>query len=486
MKKLLFAILAAVVLASAVWTYKGIELQDNQVLVFITGTELAPSAEQEIRHIEPGEAINLQINGRQVPCRYTRFNVDSKAGGTVSNGYLVNGVDAPLDSQFIVVGANTVTNDAHWGTIELINSLEIGACAVFAKAGSKLQVNDLSLRNGGRISGHRSHQRGLDADLRFMCREGSRIFPCTDHTKFDEEVNWLFVKTLATQTPVQFVFLDQRLINKLRSYAEANDPDPQLVDDIFAAPLLFHVNGHLNHFHMRIHCPPGDNECSEQRGGWRGGPARPEEIETEQEAEQVAEPETIPGAQPDEVLMAKVNPTATNPSRCLLFADLNPIITHCSNKYGINENLIKAVILAESGGYCRYGGGDPNAVSRANAIGLMQVLDKAVEDVNYDRLAHEQFNWPGDARKPAKNICAGTQYLAILWTRYGSSFGINTINDLVQAYNVGPGNYKNGVKNQVYLDMVRDRYGRIVSTTWPPSVEQPGLSVSRRGQPLIT
>ncbi len=483
MKRLLFAILAAVVLASAVWTYKGIDLQDNQVLVFITGTELVP---EELPRLEPGEGVTVQINGRQVSCKYTRFGVDSKAGGTVSNGYLANGVDMPLDSAFITIGANTVSSDEHWGTVELVNSLEIGACAVFAKTGSKLHVNDLSARNGGSISGHRSHQRGLDADVRLMCREGGRVFPCSDASKFDEEASWLFVKTLATQTPVQFVFLDQSLINRLRAYAEANDPDPQLVDEIFQAPLLLHVSSHLNHFHVRVHCPPGDRECVEQNGGWRGGPARPEDIETEQEAEPVAEPETIQGAQPDDVLMAKVNPTATNPSRCVLFADLQPIITHCSNKFGINENLVKSVILAESGGYCRYGGGDPNAVSSAGAIGLMQVLDKAIEDVNYDRLAHEQVSWPGDARRPSKNICAGTQYLAILWTRYGSSYGINTIDDLVQAYNVGPVNYKNGMKNQAYLDMVKDRYGRAVSTPWPPSVEQPGLSVSRRGQALVT
>jgi Rod binding domain-containing protein len=50
------------------------------------------------------------------------------------------------------------------------------------------------------------------------------------------------------------------------------------------------------------------------------------------------------------------------------------IISSASKKYGIDEKIIKSVILTESAG-------NPKAVSKANAKGLMQLMDGTAKDM---------------------------------------------------------------------------------------------------------
>ncbi len=480
-KNTLLIILATVALASAVWTYSGLELKDNQVLMFITGTEITPdeniARERTITASEEGRVI--QVNGKTAACEITKFTEDSQAGGKIDHGYLVNGVDLPQNGPYIQIGENTLEQDRHWGTVETINSLEIAGCAVLAKTGSKIQVNDLSSRTGGKISRHKSHQSGLDADLRLMCNNGAKIYPCADANQFDVEANWGLVRNLALNTPVHFIFLGQSLIDKLRTYAEVNEPEVALVNGIFTGTnrLLRHEHNHNNHFHVRFHCDLSDRNCEEQGGGYKGGPETPEPIVGDEEVATVFN---------DAALLAKVTRGARNPAACLMFdLDLNPIIEHCSLKYGINEDLMRAIILAESGGNCNYKGGDPFAVSTKNARGLMQVLDKAAEDVNEERQVDEKYNYKNDIFKPSINICSGTQYLALLFTRYGVEFGITDTNSLVHAYNVGPAGYRDGTRNDVYLEMVRDRYFSISTEPWPLTPERSGLTISRKGDRAI-
>jgi hypothetical protein len=72
------------------------------------------------------------------------------------------------------------------------------------------------------------------------------------------------------------------------------------------------------------------------------------------------------------------------------------MIRSASQKYGVPENVIRAVIQQESNG-------DPNAVSPTGCLGLMQL------DPRYHS---------GDLRDPATNIDAGTAELAHLYGKY--------------------------------------------------------------------
>jgi len=92
-----------------------------------------------------------------------------------------------------------------------------------------------------------------------------------------------------------------------------------------------------------------------------------------------------------------------------------------AGRYGIDPYLVLAVIREES----RF---DPEAVSPARAVGLMQLLPSTAQGILGTRLP------PSRLMNPHLNIRAGVAYLAGLIRRYNGSVPL-----AVAAYNSGPG-----------------------------------------------
>lgn len=93
------------------------------------------------------------------------------------------------------------------------------------------------------------------------------------------------------------------------------------------------------------------------------------------------------------------------------------------NKYNVDESLIFAVIKAESDF-------DPNAVSSANAYGLMQITAPTFDWLQYKK----NINYKMDESylfTPSVNIEYGTYFLSILLKRY-DDLGV-----AISAYNAG-------------------------------------------------
>jgi hypothetical protein len=97
-------------------------------------------------------------------------------------------------------------------------------------------------------------------------------------------------------------------------------------------------------------------------------------------------------------------------------------ITEASQRFGIPEHWILAVLRAESGGNVR-------AISSAGAMGLMQVMPDTWAGL---RIRHRLGS---DPYEPRDNILAGTAYLREMWERYGN------IGAMLAAYNAGPARY---------------------------------------------
>jgi len=90
------------------------------------------------------------------------------------------------------------------------------------------------------------------------------------------------------------------------------------------------------------------------------------------------------------------------------------LIEEVAQKNALSPALLKAVVAAESGF-------DPQAISRAGAQGLMQLMPKTAE-----RLGVE------DPLAPEQNLHGGGRYLRSLLDRYGD------ITRALAAYNAGP------------------------------------------------
>ncbi len=97
-----------------------------------------------------------------------------------------------------------------------------------------------------------------------------------------------------------------------------------------------------------------------------------------------------------------------------------PLIDYYSKLNQIEPELVSAVIYAESGG-------DPKAVSRQGAAGLMQLMPKTARSLGVE-----------DRHNAEQNIASGTRYLSGLVDRFGST------ELALWAYNAGPAAVKAG------------------------------------------
>jgi len=136
-------------------------------------------------------------------------------------------------------------------------------------------------------------------------------------------------------------------------------------------------------------------------------------------------------------------------------------IAEASRRFGVPIAWIRAVMRAESAG-------DPRAISRKGAMGLMQIMPETWAGL---RLRHRLGADPYD---PHDNIIAGAGYIRELFDRYGSP-------GWIAAYNAGPGRYEDSLKGRVlpaetraYVAMVApsvdggDAAGPIVVATADP------------------
>lgn len=91
------------------------------------------------------------------------------------------------------------------------------------------------------------------------------------------------------------------------------------------------------------------------------------------------------------------------------------IIEQASHKFGVPQNLIKAVISAESAGKV-------DATSKVGAKGLMQLMDATAKDLGVE-----------NSYDPEQNIMGGAKYLSMMLGQFDGN-----VDKALAAYNAGP------------------------------------------------
>ena len=113
------------------------------------------------------------------------------------------------------------------------------------------------------------------------------------------------------------------------------------------------------------------------------------------------------------------------------------IISVYANEYSVEENLIYAVIKAESNF-------NNEAVSNKSAIGLMQIVEgTAVEVVKRNGIELNTENIKQELLDIDNNINIGTKYLSMLLEQYGN------VEVALAAYNAGIGTVNNWIEKQI-------------------------------------
>ncbi len=203
-----------------------------------------------------------------------RGRTKSIAVGRATRGLLRHAVALDESPSLFVKPSSA---DHRYGTYEVVAALHAVADAVAgAFPGSRMTVGDLSRRGGGRIRPHRSHRRGLDADVGFFLADSagaalfSRAFVRMDAsgldtagsgTRFDVARNWALVVALLEQSHarVQYMIVARPLEELLLRYAESIEAPAQRRAD---AELALYQSSrgarHDNHFHVRFYCPIDD------------------------------------------------------------------------------------------------------------------------------------------------------------------------------------------------------------------------------------
>ena len=111
-------------------------------------------------------------------------------------------------------------------------------------------------------------------------------------------------------------------------------------------------------------------------------------------------------------------------TRTIYKKEYSEYVTKYAEQYGVEENLIYALIKAESNF-------NPDAVSHQNAKGLMQLMQSTAEDL----AKKSKINLNNEnILEPEVNIQLGTQYIASLLNKY------DCVEVALAAYNAGSGN----------------------------------------------
>jgi penicillin-insensitive murein endopeptidase len=196
----------------------------------------------------------------------------ARAIGSYTRGCLAGGVQLPSDGP--AWQAMRLSRNRTWGTPLLVNYVERLAKDARTKDGwPGLLVGDLAQPRGGpMLTGHASHQIGLDGDIWLTPMPDRKL---SSREREDKAATSMLAADGMSVDPKLFTVLQGRLLRRAASYPQvarifvhpaikkalcdmAGEIDPQ---DRSWLRVVRPWWGHFYHFHVRLDCPAGMAGC---------------------------------------------------------------------------------------------------------------------------------------------------------------------------------------------------------------------------------
>jgi penicillin-insensitive murein endopeptidase len=189
--------------------------------------------------------------------------------GFYSAGCLQGAQALPLDGPGYE--AIRISRNRYWGHPVTLQFIQALAEKIRAAGQAYLYIGDVGQPRGGpALTGHASHQNGLDADIWYERQPGPRSPPAQrEHPQLRSLV-------IDDQMLNDQVF-NQQHVTLIRTAAEMPGLDRLFVNRWIKARLCATVTGdrswlhkvvpwygHDDHFHIRLYCPPGNPLCQPQ------------------------------------------------------------------------------------------------------------------------------------------------------------------------------------------------------------------------------
>ncbi len=168
--------------------------------------------------------------------------------------------------------ANSGRRHSQYGSGLLTKTLEF-TTREFSRLhpGVPVCINDLSRDSGGRLSGHGSHQNGLDVDISFPSTGSDcQRSPFTNWRTLDgpddsfRQKNWDLLKLLISTERVNILFVDRAFAEALCRHAKKPSTNTTKAERNKIFKKLKHWDGHTKHYHVRMTCNTQNEGCITQ------------------------------------------------------------------------------------------------------------------------------------------------------------------------------------------------------------------------------
>lgn len=192
--------------------------------------------------------------------------------GGYSAGCLSGAVRLPVDGEGYQ--AMRLSRKRLYGHPELIRFVKKMGHHAAVQGWGELLIGDLGQPRGGpTLTGHRSHQTGLDVDIWYRLSAQAARRPLT----FAERETWQALSMLRLHSDrIDDAHWSNRQVQVLKTAAQMPEVERIFVNPVIKRWLCEHQTehawlskirpwwGHDDHFHVRLQCPPNSPDCLNQ------------------------------------------------------------------------------------------------------------------------------------------------------------------------------------------------------------------------------